>query len=270
MKKIIFILNIFVIQEIVFSQIKVTSFNPSTYITYGSYSNNDISKSLSFYGTASFNYKDYLTVGYEGLSIDDESWTYDQRMISLSFTKNLYPFYLSASYSYLEGDYNYKPFLYKYSDFINIYSLRGTYNFGLNFLALSANYQNIIGFYDLIARNYKLSFTRLLGTKISLTAGLNNSVVSDGRNLLSYEISGSYNPFNSLYLTASISFGERAYYYNSDLLTYFNQNETQKRNYNLGISYFIINELKINGTFTSSKFKGYSINYYSLGVSYYL
>jgi hypothetical protein len=268
MKKILFI-SLVAAPQLIFAQFKLTSVNPSVFYTYGDYDNNSLSNGITAFGTLEFNYKDYITFGYDAIKIENNSWNYNQKMGIVSITKNLFPFYANFIYSHLQGDFDYKPFIYKYSDYINIYSLNLTYNFGLNFVTAGGDYQNVNGFYNLVNRHYEIGYTRLVGTKLSLSIGITKSVISDGRDLTAVSLGWTYRAAKNVFLFANAMLGERAYYFSTLKLTYFNQNETQKGNISAGISYIFADKLKLSGSFTGSKFDEYSINYFAFGAGYF-
>ena len=62
--------------------------------------------------------------------------------------------------------------------------------------------------------------------------------------------------------------GERAYYYDEDLLTMFNQNETQKNLVSLRVEYDIVKELTLIGNYQYTEFQNYIIRYYVGGLKF--
>ena len=62
------------------------------------------------------------------------------------------------------------------------------------------------------------------------------------------------------------SFGSRAYYYDNDLFTIYNQDETQKMMLSAGIEYWPSWRVLINLGYQHNQFDGYDVNYLIAGV----
>ena len=250
------------------AQPKVTSLSPSVFYTYGNYSDGTYSASVSGFASVGLNYKDFIVAGFDRLLINSPTWKYDQKMFTLGGTKNIYPFYLRFFYSHISGDYNSKPAGYSYTDKLNVFDINMLYNYNLYFFGLSGNYISLDGFYDLSITHFSAVIKRLLGTNILLSANFTQSVVSDGRNLSSIKIDMNFKIDNSFSLYGSGAFGQRTYYYDDQLLTIFNQNETQKLNLNLTGKYLIIPNLTFLINYTYAEFDSYNINYFTAGIKF--
>jgi len=264
------------------AQIKLTSFSPSTFYTYSNYSDGGTANSVSGFATLGINYRDFITAGYSQLLIkhptsasnSNNGYEYNQKMLSLGGTKNVYPFYIGFFYSRVIGDYRSNPAGFSYTDNLNVFDMNLLYNSDLYFFGLAGNYITLDGFYNMNIEHYSAVIKRLFGTNIIFSAAFIQSVVSDGRNLSSVKFDFDYIISNSFSLNGSGAFGQRAYFYDDQILTIFNQNETQKLNLSLSAKYFITSNLSliINYSFTefaaSRQSNAYNISYLATGISY--
>ena len=264
MKKLIslFIIISFPIYAQVINSVKLLPF-----VNIGDYSNETNSTSFSVYSSLNLFSYDYLSLGFDKLKINNKEWNYDQSLYVIGYTKNIYPFYISANYGYLTGEYSYKPFSYKYNDDINIYNAKATYNFNLLFISGSFSYLNVRGFSNLKSYQSEAIITFQPNIKSYFGASLLNTNQTDNRNLIGAEVFGSYQFIASLRLSANLFVGERAYYFDPNTFTIFNQDDTQTGNYKLQIDYLVNNNFSITGIYQKSLFKPYSINYFSLGLA---
>lgn len=265
MKKLSLIFLVFTIST--FGQL-VNSVKFSPFVNFGSYDNNTSSASFSVYSSLNlFNY-DYLTLGFDQLKIDNNLFQYEQSLYVAGYTKNLYPFYLSFNYGYLSGDYSDALFVNNYGDDINIYNGKITFNTNLFFLSGSYSYLNIRGIKTLLSKQAEAGLIYVPSVKLSFGAAVINTNQSDQRNLVGSEFFASYKPSQKVTLIGSVFVGERAYSFDPNLFTIFNQDETQKGNYKFQIDYSVNQNLSISGVYQHSAFTGYRINYISLGLSY--
>jgi hypothetical protein len=116
------------------------------------------------------------------------------------------------------------------------------------------------------AHQLNLKVEYIIHPKVFLSIKPNLSKIEDGRNLFSAAFKIHYLPIHELLLKAGGFTGERAYYFDPDLLTIFNQNDTQKLQLFGTVEYFPSYLLKLAVSFQHTKFAGYSINYYTAGV----
>lgn len=264
MKKIVFTLLLF-ISTVSFGQFKINDFKPSLYYTYGNYTNNNYSSGISGYGSVRFNDFDYLIIGYDNLQIFNNDWDFDQNMIALNAVKNLYPFYVSAAYAYINGKFSYKPFTYNYRDRTHLLNAGLLYNMDLIFLGAGFTFMDLNGYKSVTAKQYYLKFHWQLSPSTLLKVIPLYSTINDGRKLYSASLGIDHKLFSNMDVMISMSIGERAYYFNPDLLTVFNQDETQKFNLSAKFSYKL-GSLTVIPNFILSKFESYNIKYFSLGL----
>jgi hypothetical protein len=242
--------------------------SPSAYYTYGNYTNKTSSKSISGYVPFTWNGFDHIVVGYDKLKINNPNWKYDQQLFLASGTFNFYPFYLKLGYLHIKGDFDYKPFPFEYSDFLNLYGAEILYNTDLLYLGISFDYSNLIGYQALVIKHYGASLFWIISPNFSLELKPLYTSVTDGRELFAASLGLNYSPTQSLTLKLYGFGGERAYFYDEDLLTMFNQNETQKYLASFRVEYDIVKELTLIGNYQYTEFQNYIIRYYVGGLKF--
>lgn len=243
---------------------------PSAYYTYGNYTDSTSSNSVSAYVPFTWNGFDYLTLGYDNLNIDNPLWKYNQQLFLAASSFNFYPFYLKLSYLHIKGDFDFKPSTFEYSDFLNLYSAEVLYNIDLLYLGISFDYSNLIGYQALIIKHYGASLLWIINPNLSLELKPLYTSITDGRKLYAASLGLNYSPTRSLTLKLYGFAGERAYFYDEDLLTMFNQNETQNNLVSFRVEYNIVKELTLIGNYQYTEFRNYIIRYYVGGLKFNL
>lgn len=244
------------------------SFFPSVYYTYGSYTDERTSNSIALYMPFTWNGFDYVTVGYDNLNINNPSWKYHQQLFLASSSINYFPLYLKVGYLHIKGSFNYNPNIYHYNDFQNLFSVKVLLNESLLYFGLSFDYSNLIGYRALSIKHYGGSFQWLITPEIFLELKPVFTSVTDGRKLFSSSFNLNYSHNKYLLLKLFGFIGKRAYYFDEDLLTMFNQNETQKNLAGLRAEYNLIDELTLVSAFEYTKFEDFTIRYFVAGLKY--
>jgi hypothetical protein len=245
-------------------------FTPSVYYTYGNYSNQNFSNSFAFYSTLGIDNTNYFTAAFEQLKINNDEWTYNQKMITAGYTKTLYPFYVKIIYSHIMGDFKFLPFPSPYKDFLNVYSASLIYNYNLFYCGASLTYQDLNGCKSIVSKQFKINIDWIASTKITISVSPLYTTVTDGRALSSVLGKLNYRPINELNLTFAGMVGKRAYYFDENLLTIFNQDETQKQFYSAKIEYSFSAQFKLPIVFQYSDFDTYNIKYFTVGLVFKL
>jgi len=249
-----------------------TFVSPSFYFTYGDYSNKNLSKSFAFYNTSEITKNAFLTIHYDNLSISAKDWSYLQQTFLANSYVNLFPFGMKGTYAQFKGDYSYKPNKFIYNDYTNLYSAdlfyyNNLYYFGLSYTYLSVNgILNIKGLTHQKSSQLTLRLEKILSNDLFLSVKPNYSQLTDGRKLLSVSGKVHYLLSSQLLLKAGGMIGKRAYYFDSDLLTIYNQDDTQKSLYFGQIEYSFNNSLKLITAFQRTNFQSYAINYFVVGL----
>lgn len=259
-------------------QVETDFLSPSLYYTFGDYSDGKTSRSISGYATLTLNFFDHIYLGYDNLRINDAESFYDQNMFVSGFIKNLYPFYLRFNYSHIKGEFDVDQSLYRlYSldpdtiksfDYTNLYNLGVSYNYGYFYFGINYTYLNAIGYIAVKSHSIEPVIDWVIDPKLVLRAAPNYTSVSDDRNLKSLYFRVSYYPTTDLFLYFDGFVGERAYYFNPELLTIFNLNQTQLNLFGFKAEYLPVPKLKIMLGFQNTKFSTHSINYFSAGIRY--
>lgn len=249
----------------------------SIYGTYGSYSDGTVSKSGSAYVTLGLNYTHHLTVGYDYLNKDAGSWNYNQQLGTTGTTLNFDPYYVKASYGHIKGKYDDTTGYISY-DYLNIYSAELLYRVDAFYFGAGVNHLYLNGFEKrsvntYLARiDYYGGYTWYLSVRPTFTMLSTDNAVGGGnggknkRNLFSVGMKFNYLLTPGWVAKVGGSFGSRAYYYDNDLFTIYNQDETQKMMLSAGIEYWPSLRVLINLGYQHNQFDGYDVNYLIAGV----
>jgi len=254
----------------IFSQSKVTEIQPEFYYSNGNFSTNTTSN--GFYGFANviINDFDIVRIGYNKIIFDNPEWKYNQTNYSIGGVKNLYPFYIKTSFLYMDGDFDYKPFFSKYSDNLYTVALEIDYNVNLFYVGINFAYTNFNTASDslvsLNSKQFGLPLTYEPSSSFLISITPTYTTLSDRGDLISTEVLLKYSPSKDLTAYLSGFFGERAYFYNHNLYTIYNQNSTQTSAVNFVVEYKTSDKVTLVAGYTYTEFEDYLINYYTLGL----
>jgi hypothetical protein len=249
-----------------YAQVPTTVLFPSAYYTAGSYSSGTRSDSYSGYASISFHGFDYLVAGYDKMLMESSTWTYDQHLFVVGGQKNLYPFYLKLNYGGLKGTFSLPSARYSYDDHIDILNGGLLYNVDLFFVGPTYTYVNVRGYKTLQCHQVGLQGEWVIDPAFSVSLTPLYTTLTDGRSLVSATAGMTYSPVQPLVLQVSGVLGKRAYYFNPDLLTIFNQDETQESLWSVRAEYTIGGVATLIGSYQSTGFTGYTVKYLALGV----
>ncbi|MBI2416912.1 MAG: hypothetical protein HYV28_03250 [Ignavibacteriales bacterium] len=251
---------------------------PSYYLTYGKYSVDKYSLSNAVYATAGINYQWYPTVAYDNLMIKSNDWKYRQQTILGGFTYNSYPNSFKAYYAYLPATFSYLPRLaagtpsFDYSNFSNLLAFEANryideWNLGAAFVHMHAI--GPVANVKETQSSLQLTLRAEYQFMDELTVTLRPSFFSsqrDGRELFSTAIKAQYQFAPGVILKAGGMAGVRAYYFDTDLLTVFNQDESQTQSLNIQCDYTISGSISAAALYVHSEFNGFQINYFGFGL----
>lgn len=247
---------------------------PSYFFTYGDYSNKSYSTSNAVYLSTYLTDRITLVNHYEYLNINlRKDSTYQQHTLLGGAIVNFFPYYLKFFYSYKRGDFlidNNKI----YSDHTNIYSLEAIYYRDLFYLGLGYSFENAIGILNPNNLTHQQihqvtgRIEYIVSPSLYLSLRPNYSALKDSREL--YSVSGklTYFPIISTSIKLYGFYGERAYYFDNDILTLFNQDETQKYQAGIQLDYYPSYYMMLSTGFQHTKFQSFSINYFVAGIRY--
>jgi hypothetical protein len=258
------VLNIGV--SLLHAQPPATAFFPSAYYTAVTYSNGLRAHSYSGYASISFHGVDYVVAGYDKMVIESSTWTYDQGLFVVGGLKNLYPFYVKLNYGRILGTFNLPSARYSYDDHVDILNGGLLYNVDLLFVGPTYTYVNVTGYKIVQCHQVGLHGELLMDPALSMSISPLYTTLTDGRSLFSVSAGMSYSPWQPLVLQLSGAFGRRAYYFNPDLLTIFNQDETQEHLWGVRAEYTIGGVFTLIGSYQSTGFTGYTVHYTAVGV----
>jgi hypothetical protein len=248
------------------SQPPGTTLSPSIFYTAGSYSNGTSANSAAGYASLSWNGLDYAVAGVENMKITSSPWTYDQQLFVVGGLKNLYPFYLTAHYGMLVGTFTLPVPRYSYQDHLHIVNAGLAYNVDMFFLGLTYTYVNVRGYKRLESHQSGVSAQWLVDPALSIDLHPLYTSLTDGRAFTSVSAELSYSPWLPFLLQISGTAGRRAYFFNPKLLTFFNQDQTQKNLWGVRGEYTLEKTLTFIASYQSSEFEGYTARYLSLGA----
>jgi len=248
------------------AQPPTTAFFPAAYYTAGAYSSGPHAHSYSGYASISFHGFDYLVTGYDRMLIESSTWTYDQHLFVVGGQKNLYPFYLKLNYGGLKGTFNLPTERYSYDDRLDILNGGLLYNVDLFFVGPTYTYVNVRGYKTLQCHQVGLQGEWVIDPAFSISLTPLYTTLTDGRSFVSATAGMTFSPVQPLVLQLSGVFGKRAYYFHPDLLTVFNQDETQENLWSVRAEYTVEGIVTLIGSYQSTGFTGYTVKYLALGV----
>ncbi|HKI77524.1 MAG TPA: hypothetical protein VKA26_03170 [Ignavibacteriaceae bacterium] len=247
------------------------SVHPGIYYTYGNYSSDASSKAFSVYVPFVFGQRHTFLAGYDNLKIITPNWDYNQQMYNLQTILNFDPFYIKLNYDYINGDYLESNSINNYQDRTNIFNLESFIRLKLFYIGLSYVHLKMNGgILQQSTDQFTARLEYLIDPRVYLSLKPSYVKVKDGRNLASFEARINYLPLNSFLIKAGAMFGKRAYYFDSDLLTIFNQEETQDKKYFGQVEYTPVKSFTFILSYIHSGFETYSINYFVAGIKAHL
>ncbi|PKL83515.1 MAG: hypothetical protein CVV24_04700 [Ignavibacteriae bacterium HGW-Ignavibacteriae-3] len=238
---------------------------PSGFYTLGKYSSGENSTSLAGYSTFAFNHKTFFTFGYDNLTIDYNSGNYKQRNYTVSFLQNLFPSYFKVSYSFIDGENSPKGSAAS-TDNTHLVSLEYYFFSNMFYYGIAGTYLKQSGSKDLSDLQITPRIEWVVSPLLYLSLKPNYTYVNDKRNLFSVSGYISWQAIENLYLKLGGFIGRRALYFDTDLLTIYNQNETQTKLYTFQLDYIAEKNLKVTAGYQFSNFSSYSIDYFYLGL----
>jgi hypothetical protein len=215
------------------------SIRPSAYETYGDYTDSRWSVEHAGYVTLSKKELQFLTVGFSDLHIAHPAWKYHEQMPVGGILLSRLPFRVKAYYAHIAGNYTSKDGASaNYSDKADVGSIeviysKPLYELGLDYTRFSGSG---LSYADSLAGRmpqqradqFTGRITCVLNPRFSLTARHSFVQLRDGRKLYSLAMKAVYAPRPKWILAAGGFIGERAYYFDNDLLVIFDQNDTQR------------------------------------------
>lgn len=248
--------------------------SPSLFVSSGDYSTGRTSSGTEFFLPITFNGQYTVGGGFSSVLLKETDWEYQQTLIPLSAGYFSYPWQGRIAYASLTGKYDYKPAQgYNYKDKGNIFSGEVHYwdnydNFGLHYAY--HEYKGILtsdSLRQLTVQQIQARYEFVIIPELYLSLRPGASLLSDDRNLYYFGAKLHYFPLPELIIRTGGFIGKRAYYFDNDTFTLFNQYKTQKSQVFIQAEYFPMLNLKLTAGFQTTQFEGYNINYIYGGVS---
>lgn len=241
---------------------------PSTFFTYGNYSDKTISRQYSFFLGGSIGQSNFLVAGYDIIQLKNELWRYEQTNLALGIHYWITDWRLKLKTDFLlikgkyTDDFNNKRlidngFLISPEMVYGVYPLH--YGLGASYFLENGNYKtNSSQLY--LRMDYYPHY------KFLITLIPSFHLISDNSKYLSFQTMLTYFPFYELSINSTFTIGARKFYYNPDLMVLFNQLETQLSNYSFRINYNFYKNLVASLIYQKSKFSSYKIDYFVIGI----
>jgi hypothetical protein len=239
---------------------------PSAFYTNGDYSTDAKSNSIAVYNALQLAEDFFLINHYEYLSIDNKDYNYIQQAFLAGGIVDLFPYYIKFNYVHYKGDFDYKLFDYKYNDYTNLYNLDFIYFINLFYLGAAYTRLNQIGFAKIISNQVTLRLEKILSNYVFISLKPNFTRLDNGKNLFSISAKLHYAPATGLLVKVGGFIGERAFYFDSDILTIFNQNSIQKYQIFGQVEYSPIQQLSLILGYQQTQFEDFKINYMIAGI----
>jgi hypothetical protein len=231
---------------------------PSLYYSRGDYTDERYSDS----------YAGYLTIGdlnsaavlsFNRINIVDPLWKYNQNLFTIGGIMGFNRIYLKLNYGRVDAKENDLPYRY------NIYSIDAFYT---NYrLYLGGSYtHHMSGTSQLNIDNAIIRLEYIPHWRVLLSLKPMYTNVSDGRELFGTALRFHYLPLDYFLVKLHGFIGERAHFFDPDLLVLYNQMETQKNLAALQLEYFLSLNFNVIAGFQHTSFGSYRINYYILGL----
>jgi hypothetical protein len=240
--------------------------SPSIFYTNGDYSTNAHSNSSAFYNTAQITDELFLINHYEFLKINDADYYYTQQAFLAGGLINLFPYYLKFNYVHYKGSFDYRPFDFSYNDYTNLYNIDFSYYLDLFYLGASYTHLNQIGYAKAVSNQFTLRLEKIFSNEFFISLKPSLTKIEGSSNLFSASAKLHYAPYMDLIFKIGGFGGERAFYFDSDLLTIFNQNSIQKYQIFGQMEYSPLQDFWLILGYQQTKFTDYKINYLVAGI----
>lgn len=185
-----------------------------------------------------------LNAGYDYLKIDSTGWNYTQKSYVVSPYYYFSSFYVKAAYMGITGDFNIDP----------AYTGGTKYTFSSdNTKVMSVELGNYGYYYSMGIGYTRTKLSGYKGIKVDQYTARYQFVpeyhwffgvkpiyakANDGRSYFSCNFRVNYLIIPYLIGKVSYTLGNRVYYFDNDLLTIFNQDQTQNKNFGIELDYY--------------------------------
>ena len=254
------------------------SLSPGVFYTHGEYSDSRYSHDLAAYGTVGIHERHFLTLVYDNIFIEHDEFTFRQEMGIAALLLSRQPWALKLDYGQIVGRFRLKNPLVHLRDESQLYSAellhwRPTFTLGLSVSSIPVtimipddNGSPSLDGVSRDAQQYTLRGEVVLHPQWRAILRPNYTWDMDGRRLYSTTAQVNYQPTPRLLVKLGLLLGDRAYYFDNELLTIYNQNETQRELLSAKAEYDLGKRFLLVGEYINTRFDGYSITYTVLGL----
>lgn len=240
--------------------------SPSFYYTHGIYSDKTNSDAYSFFNTIEPVRKLYLINHFEKLFINNSAWDYDQSAILAGGIVDQFPYYIKFNFAHYAGKYAEKLTDYSYKDYTNLYNLDAFYYIDSWYIGPAFVHLNRIGFANQQTNQFTLRIEKILSFYTYLSLKPTYIKINSGQELFSIYAKMHYQAYDNLLLKAGGFIGKRINYFDTDLLTIFNQDYIQKHQVFVQAEFDPLKWLRLIFSYQNTGFEDFSINYIVLGL----
>lgn len=243
---------------------------PSVYYTNGSYSNENTSRSFALYNLMQVSRNFSFIQHYDNLLIKNPDWKFRQHVFLGGVIADYNPFIVKFNYGHYTGDYldNYSTsqLSFNYSDMTEVISSDIIFYSNWSYMGLSYTYITTEGFAEKNVHQTVLRFDRFVSPRLFVSIRPAASVIQNGNTLFSTSIKMNYYPSEHFIIKAGAFAGERTFYFDTDLLVFFNQNDIQKYAFTGQLEYILFKNLALITAFSHNTFKSFEVNYFVAGI----
>jgi hypothetical protein len=256
------------------------SLAPSVFYTYGDYSDSRYSHDIAGYTTIGIQDRHSLSLAYDNIVINHNEFAFRQQMGLAGVLLSKKPWAAKLDYGRIVGKFRLKAFDLRLRDETNIYSAE--FLCWSHFITAGASYSSIQATLMIpettplpgpasqavprSTQQYLLRLEVVPHWRLRLIALPAYSWVQDGRRLYSTVFRANFVPAPRLLLKAGGMVGQRAYYFDNELFTIYNQNETQSEWVFGQAEYDLWHHVIVVAEFIHTHFQNYDINYSVLGL----
>jgi hypothetical protein len=243
---------------------------PSVYYTNGSYSDENTSRSFAFYNLLQVSRNLSFIQHYDNLLIKNPEWNFRQHSFLGGVIADFNPVIFKLNYGHYTGDYldNYSTsqLSFNYSDMTEVISSDIIYYSNWSYLGLSYTFITTDGFAEKNVHQAVLRFDKLIAPELFVSIRPSASIIQNGITLFSTSLKLNYYASKYFIVRAGAVAGERTFYFDTDLLLFFNQNDIQKYAFTGQLEYIFSNNLALITAYSHNAFKSFEVNYFVAGI----
>jgi hypothetical protein len=238
---------------------------PSAFVTWGDYSDSRTSRECAAYLSAA--HSGWLvSTGYGDLKIDHEEWTYHQTQWTAGVLYARSSWSARAYYSQVRGDFDATAYVYHSMDDGSLWNGEATCSLGQCGFGYAFTRFHGKGYWDRTTAQHTARIEWTPHPSLFLSVRPNYVRINDGRRLESMVIRVHDQPVHFLVLKFGGMIGKRAYTFDNDLFTLYNQEETQRGLVFTQADLLLSRRISAMVEYILTSFDGYEITYMVMGL----